>query len=74
MKTSICIDQENNKPCIKDTNFKIAKLMSEIACGYDIHEISENFNLDCDIVKKVLMELAMKFDKPYMEIIRRENR
>ena len=53
-----CIEIDRNKsggaPVLKGTRFTIAQLFAEIAEGRSIEEISRDFDLDLDTIKKLL--------------------
>lgn len=50
------------KPCIRNTRFTVAQLLAELADGYNIKEISTNFNIDKSALEDTLHEISQIYD------------
>lgn len=51
-------------PVLKGTRFSVAQLLAEIAEGRGVAEIAADFDLDLELIKKLLEGLALSFDGP----------
>lgn len=60
-------DRMGSKPCVKNTRLTVAQLLAELAEGRTISEIANTFELEVELMRGVLDELALWFDKSWCD-------
>jgi hypothetical protein len=61
---------ENNKegiPVVKGSKLEVWRLLEEIAIAHDTREISDDFPVDYETVKKLLFDIAGMFNESVLE-------
>jgi uncharacterized protein (DUF433 family) len=54
-------------PVLKGTRFTVAQLLAELAEGRSTSEIAEDFELEGEVIKNVLENLAILLDRPAIQ-------
>jgi uncharacterized protein (DUF433 family) len=67
MRSCIDIDpmRAGGKPVLKGTRFTVAQVISQIAEGDTVDDLTENFRLDGGIIRCFLRALSVAFDRTY---------
>jgi uncharacterized protein (DUF433 family) len=51
-------------PVLRGTRFTIAQVFAEVAAGRSLAEIATDFDLDVELMKKLLESLSIQLDRP----------
>ena len=52
---------------LRNTRFPVARILAEIADDRTVSELAEDFDLDVDLLKKLLQGMAVCFERPAVE-------
>ena len=58
-------DIRSGVPVLKGTRFPVSHLLAELADDQDVSEIADAWDLDSEVIKKVLRGLSISLDRPF---------
>jgi len=58
------LQKRGGVPVLKGTRFTVAQLLAEVAAGRSVPEIAEDFNLERNLIERLLDGLALSLDGP----------